>query len=332
MTSLDVLSQVLEQNPVRGVISGDLRLRAPWGFHVHQPDVAGFHLVVEGEGLLLMSGQAPLRVLQGDVVVVPNGAPHALVDDARTKTVPIDALMPSTVASSRRQVVARSQRGVHVACGAFRFARGTPSALLSLLPPLLHLRSTEVQGDELLRSTLRLLTAELLPGPFHDGAAHGGVRDVARDGPRTRRAGGAVLLDRLVDVLFIAVVRRWLDAQPAGEGGWLAALRDERIGRVLGLLYASPQKAWTVEAMAKKSGLSRAAFARRFQELVGVAPLGWLTSVRMELAAQLLTTSDESVASIAAAVGYESEFAFSRAFKRHTGHPPRDARGARRAA
>lgn len=306
---MDALSQVLKQNPVHGVISGDLRLRAPWGFHVHQPDVAGFHVLLEGEAVLLLGEKKPLRLLQGDVVVVPNGAAHALVDDAATRTVPIEALVRRRPAQAPQ---ARSGGGAHIACGAFRFARGTPSALLSLLPPVLHLRSSEMQRDELLRATVHLLTLELMA-----------------DAPRP---AAAVLLDRLVDVLFVGVVRRWLDAQPAGSGGWLAALRDERIGRVIGLLYAAPQKAWTVEAMAKTCGLSRAAFARRFQELVGVPPLAWLTSVRIDQAQHLLATTDDTIAAVAAAVGYESEFAFSRAFKRHTGRPPRDARTHARAA
>ncbi len=313
---MDVLSSVLAANQVHGVIWSDGHYRGRWGIAVDNADVAGFHLLIEGEAWLMLPGspapgpgQKPRRLLQGDVVVIPNGAAHVIADDPTTTPVPI--------AEARRLVQRRRPplQGVRapgearMACGAFRFARGTPTALLSVLPGVIHVRANDVEADDLLRTTVRLLVGEL-------GA---------------QAPGSSVLIDRLVDVLFIAVVRRWLATQPEGSGGWLGALRDERIGKVVGLMHAEPHKRWTVEALARKSGLSRAAFARRFQELVGEPPLSWLSSVRVDVARRLLETTDDGVAEVAAAVGYESEFAFSRAFKRATGAAPSHHRGQARA-
>ena len=307
---MDVISSVLAATPVEGVLWSDGRYRAPWALAVDDShDVAGFHLVLAGRAVLHRPGapgargsdrrRQPVELLQGDVVVVPNGAAHVVGDHVDTAAVPIAAA---------HRVVAKNGE-TRMACGAFRFGRGAPTSLLSLLPPLLHLTSAEVQRDELLRSTLHLLTAEL---------------DV-------KGAGSGVVVDRLVDVLFIAVVRRWLAAQPVGGGGWLGALRDPHIGRVLAALHHDVAKDVSVDSLARLSGLSRSAFARRFLALVGTPPLTFVAGLRVDAARRRLRNSDDSIAEVATAVGYDSEFAFSRAFKRATGLAPSHFRQQRQA-
>ncbi len=136
------------------------------------------------------------------------------------------------------------------------------------------------------------------------------------------RAGHEVLADRLVDALLIYVLRWWVDRRAEGSAGWLGALADPAVGRVLAVVHEEPTRRWTVEELAARVGMSRAVFARRFSELVGVPPLAYLTRWRIELARRRLRDSSNSVAEIAAAVGYDSEFSFSRAFKREVGLPP----------
>lgn len=293
--SMDVLSSVLSTHQVRGAILSAGRYRGAFGVRIAQPDVAGFHIVTEGRCFLLMAGRAPLELLQGDIVVVPNGAVHTIADDPATPAVDLGSLghVDSPVVPPAGPVTG-------LTCGAFRFMAGVPPALLAVLPPVMHLRAHEVQQDDLLRSLLRLLTMEL-----------------ATTGP-----GAAVLVDRLVDGLLIGIIRRWMRDADDGCVGWLGALRDERIGRALTALYDRPEAPWTVDSLAALAGMSRAAFAKRFQALVGEPPLAWLQSVRIDLAARHLKQGTRSVAEVAGDVGYSSEFAFSRTFKKVMGLAP----------
>jgi transcriptional regulator GlxA family with amidase domain len=127
---------------------------------------------------------------------------------------------------------------------------------------------------------------------------------------------------RLVDVLFIQIIRGWLEQQPEGSAGWLGAVRDPQVGRALALMHGEPRRDWTVESLAAEVACSRATFARRFRELVGEPPLVYLTRLRMDVAARLLRDGELSLATIAERVGYGSEFAFNRTFHRVRGVPP----------
>ncbi len=187
-------------------------------------------------------------------------------------------------------------------CGAFRFAQGTPPALLSVLPGVIVLRGPEIARDDLLRSTLRALSAEL---------ENAGVAP-----------GSAVLVDHLTDILFIGILRRYLAEHGDECVGWLRALRDEGLGRAMAAMHERPEAEWTVPELARVAGMSRATFARRFDELVGTTPAAFLQGLRVDVARRLLTHTDKSVAEVAAAVGYASEFSFSRTFKKHSGLAP----------
>ena len=137
-----------------------------------------------------------------------------------------------------------------------------------------------------------------------------------------RRAGGEGVLAKLSELMFIEVVRRHLESLPAEQSGWLAGLRDPFVGKALSLLHGAPAHNWTIEELAKQSGVSRSVLAERFGELVGDPPMHYLAKWRMQIASELLSRGNASVASIAAEIGYESEAAFSRAFKKMIGVPP----------
>jgi AraC-like DNA-binding protein len=185
-------------------------------------------------------------------------------------------------------------------CGAYRFEHEGVHPLMSLLPPLIHLRAEAGVLSGPLEAVLRLLVAEYTqPGP-----------------------GTVTVTSRLVDVLFIQIIRGWLEQQPEGSTGWLGAVRDPQVGRTLALMHGEPQRDWTVESLAAEVACSRATFARRFRELVGETPLVYLTRLRMDVAARMLRDSDIPLAVIAERVGYASEFAFNRTFHRVRGTPP----------
>ena len=146
------------------------------------------------------------------------------------------------------------------------------------------------------------------------------------------RAGAETMLTRLAELMFIEVLRRYLDELPPGQTGWLAGLRDEVVGRVLGLIHGQPGHPWTLADLAREAASSRTSLAKRFTEMVGQPPMQYLAQWRMQVAANLLSQNDAKVATIGAEVGYESEAAFSRAFKKATGLAPSAWREARRSA
>jgi AraC-like DNA-binding protein len=136
------------------------------------------------------------------------------------------------------------------------------------------------------------------------------------------RAGSATVLAKLSELLFVEAVRRCIDTLPQNEKSWLAGLRDRFVGRALSLLHAQPARAWTVEELARKVGLSRSALAQRFSDFVGHPPMQYLARWRLQIAAQQLRLGEKSLAAVAEQVGYDSEAAFNRAFKREFGMPP----------
>jgi len=141
-----------------------------------------------------------------------------------------------------------------------------------------------------------------------------------------KRAGGEGVLAKLSELMFIEVIRRYVADLPPEQAGWLAGLRDPFIGKALSLMHATPQRGWTIEILAKDVGLSRSVLAERFADLLGMPPMHYLAKWRMQIAAGLLSSGNANIASVAAEIGYASEAAFSRAFKKMVGVPPSDWR------
>jgi len=189
-------------------------------------------------------------------------------------------------------------------CGAYRSDLAPPHPLVSTLPDVVHIKAPQLRSEPALATVLSLLTAEL-----------------ERD-----EVGAEGIVMHLITVLFLYVLRAHsAAAQPIKKGAqhaWVTSLRDATVSSALSYMHREPERDWTVDALAERVGLSRAAFARKFTEAVGEPPLSYLTRWRMSLAARHLRESDISIATLAARVGYASEFAFSRAFKRACGVPP----------
>jgi AraC-like DNA-binding protein len=259
---------------------------------------AGFRVVLEGSCWLIPDRGEPLPLGPGDVVFLPYGAEHALAD---SPTTPLEAPRCAGPLPDPAPAPADGSRVTVTLCGAYQLDPALAHPLLRDLPEVVHLPARVGRHAEL-RAAVDLLGAEL----------------------QRPRLGADALVSALLDLLLLYILRSWFDDQPlSGDAtGWAAALRDPAVGAALHAIHRDPGRAWTVESLGANVGLSRAAFARRFTALVGQPPLAYLTWWRLTTAARLLHRSDAPLSTIAARVGYASEFAFAAAFKRQLGTPP----------
>jgi AraC-like DNA-binding protein len=278
-------------------------LTAPWGMTVPvMPDCLWFHVVTNGSALIEVDGGSPRTIRPGALVLVAQEAGHALRSDG-------DALAPSVLGirhdfvSDRYAIIRHGGGGepTTLVCGAVRFEHPAARALVELLPAAIHI---EPPGDAWTQGMLQMMAAE---------AAQ-------------LRPGGEAVITRLADILVIQAIRTWLETDPSARTGWLGALQDQQIGRALALIHRDPAKDWTVARLAAAVAMSRSAFAARFTELVGEPVMQYVTRWRMHTAVTMLGENEATVGELAGRLGYRSEAAFSRAFKRIIGVAPGAAR------
>ena len=295
---LDVLGQVLDETRLRGRVYCETLARAPWGVSFEAGDPPVFHLVTAGRCQLLVSG-ATLELVAGDIVLVAPHTAHALADDVRSARVRLADWLAERDARAPR--LGGDGPETRVLCGVYEFERAGPNhPVLRLLPRTLFLPAARQRERADLAATLAALQRE-----YGSGAR-----------------GASLVVTRLLEILFVQVVRAWADDQPPGGAGWIGALRDPALARALALLHEDLGRDWTVDALARIAGTSRATLGRRFLAEVGESPLAYLTRARMQLAARRLETTDDGLAAIAQELGYTSEFAFNKAFRRTLGVPP----------
>lgn len=294
----DVLAAVQTGRPVSCRTVG----RAPWAFRQGASSTAQFHVVISGTAWLTMEGAQPLHLAPGDVVLLPHGTPHILGDTPLTPPVDLESLenLHPPGLPMMSAVIGGDGAETIMLCGAFLLGLSAPAhPLLRSLPAVLHLPASRGTGREL-GAAVDLLAGEIeVSGP-----------------------GSGVIVESLIGALFAYVLRTWCGQGRECGAEWLAALSDPVLGRALHAVHADPGRAWTVSDLAAVAGLSRAAFSRRFTAAVGEPPLTYLTHWRMLRAQHLLRTAGSPLESIARDVGYESSFAFGKAFKRHTGVSP----------
>jgi AraC-like DNA-binding protein len=317
--SADPLSDVLREVRLDGAFFYAVEASEPWSVEaVAAKDLTprilpgaehliSYHILTGGRCWGGLVGEPPVALEAGDVIVFPHGDAHAMssAPGLRTKGGPVGVpptRHPGTVALGDGGRIAAT-----FVCGFLGCDRRPFNPLLSTLPRRLH-----------------------LPG-LSSGWRESFARQVVEES-RARRAGADSVLTRLAELMFVEVLRRYIEAIPPGQPGWLAALRDDVVGRGLGLLHGAPAHPWTLEELADGAAMSRSAFADRFTALVGQPPMHYLAQWRMQLAAGRLATGNAKVAAIAEEVGYESEPAFSRAFKRLMGISPAAWRRAREGA
>lgn len=298
---MDVLADVLSVTRLGAAVIAQAELVPPWGLEIDPMAEAAVHLVQRGSCWLRTTTQSrPIHLSSGDLVLIRGGVGHSICDDPKTKPRPhrevLDA-MPHRLAALPKS---RANETTLVLCAKYLFQHVGPHPLVSLLPALVHLPAREAERHVQLQLLLQLLRREAIDAG----------------------SGSVLVVPRLVDSLLVFVLRAWLAAQPMGAGGWFGALRDPPIAKALSLIHEQPQSPWSVEALARRVGQSRATFARRFVELVGETPVAYLTRWRMCLAAKLLCESEVTLDEIALRAGYETTAAFSKAFRRSHGRAP----------
>jgi AraC-like DNA-binding protein len=278
---------------------------APWALQLPSVAGSGFHVVLRGSCWLTPLGAAesahePIALSSGDVVFLRDGRGHILADDPVTEPVLLAAVRPSKGSPIGCVRIGGGGAQASLLCGNYHLDQARAHPLVSQLPEIIHVRPEPGRHLEL-TAAVQLLRAEL----------------------ENPRIGSDGIVPALIDSLLLYILRSWFEDQPAvTAAGWAAALRDPGIAPALAAIHENPAADWTVESLAGKAGLSRAAFARRFAALVGEPPLTYVTRWRMTTAAKLLRESDAPLSAVAAHAGYGSEFAFAKAFKREYGLPP----------
>jgi AraC-like DNA-binding protein len=316
---MDALSEVLGAVRLTGAVFLELKLQDQWSFltaparkiaDVLMPEadhVIPFHLVTEGGCYArLLDGDA-VELRSGDLILFPASDRHVLstANEAALRLAPVEISGETVKKLLKRGEVAAFRQGsagdtTRIVCGYLACDKRLAEPILAGLPRLLKVSMGDGGTDAWVRSSIKFSVAE----------------------SASARPGSAAVLARLSEVLFAEAIRRYMDELPPDRAGWLAGLRDRHVGRALALLHERPAHAWTVDELAKKVGLSRSALGERFAGLIGAPPMQYLTRWRTSLAARQLRETPASILRIAGDVGYESEAAFNRAFKREFGLPP----------
>ena len=298
---MDPLADVLALAQVRGTVAATVYAGEAWGLDIADVPGAAFHAITTGTAWLRLAGRPPIHLMPGDVVLLPTGAEHAIASDPDQRLERFDhAAAEQAMATGGRLTVGDGPSHTRILCASYRHDPTVMAPLLGLLSTVVHVRPAA--DSEPIDSLVRLLAREI----------------------NTPSAGATVVLDRLLDVVLVHILRSWLDTPEAEHmpASWLRALRDPITAAALTALHADPARGWTLDALARAAATSRATPARRFPDLVGDTPNGYLTRWRMDLAAHRLRTTTDPIGPIARAVGYTSEYAFNRAFTRTTGLAP----------
>lgn len=311
---MDVLSEVLKAVKLDGALFYNAEFSAPWCFRSppsrlvapflspFPKHVIMYHLLTEGRGYARLEedGQSvPLSA--GDIVIFPHGDPHIMGNGVTIK--PADNAHELERIFSQGLKLCRMGGGgeiTKIICGYMVCEPQLSWIFLGGLPPIVKVNIRTDASNEWLESSIRYSVANADPGS----------------------PGGAAVLAKLSEVLFIETLRRYIAQLPPEQTGWLAGARDPEVGKALALLHRRPADPWTIASLAKEVGLSRSVLAERFRQYLSEPPMAYLTRWRLQLGAQMLTATSSSVAHIAAEIGYESEPSFNRAFKREFGLPP----------
>jgi AraC-like DNA-binding protein len=328
---MDVLSDVLQVVRLSGSVFFTGEFSAPWALQSPNPDLLAsivmpdaecvvlFHVLMEGECFLECGAHAPTRLEAGDVVVFPHGTPHVMRSEKKARLTPIQAIF----SAGSPDALARVSFGgggtkSRFLCGYLNCdQRFDP--LVGALPQMLIVRARDAYDSIEAFDALGNRPAEVPRGSGN--WLHTTLRFTIHEA-RAGRPGNAAMLGRLTELMFVEILREYMQQLSGERNGWLAGLKDPPVGKALRLLHADPTRRWTVGELAREVAMSRSALAQRFAEIVGETPMRYLAGWRMQLARQMLRQGTRSVQQVAARVGYESEAAFNRAFKRATGTPP----------
>jgi len=321
---MDAFSDILSGVKLNGAVFFTAEFSAPWGFSsaassamvkTLAPGVTHlvlYHLVIDGGAVIELAGAPPVRLEPGDVVVFPHGDPHDMSSGR-------DAAKPFPDYGINAKIRSHDLRPLHAGGGGdvSRFVCGYMTCdpylsrpILNGLPSIFKVNIRNDRSGHWLESSILNLVEEAASG----------------------RVGSEAMLAKVSEALFVDTLRRYVSGLPEQQIGWLAGARDPIVGKCLGLLHSRIAQPWTIADLAEEVGISRSALVERFTQYLSEPPMTYLTRWRLQVAARSLTSSSRGVAEIAAEVGYESEAAFNRAFKREFGQPPGRYRSGRKAS
>ena len=319
---MNVLLESLRSVHLSGGVFMDGRLTAPWcvvsdlstgdcrAFGDEPDHVITYHYVAEGEMLLQVGADEPIRVTAGEIVVLPGNDEHKL---GSTLDAPA-TWVRSLVQRASNERLSRIEYGgggasTRIFCG-FLASGPDQQSLLAMLPKVLKLNVTEGATEEFVASSFRFAAQEMTEQGSHSGA----------------------VLEKVAELLFIEAVRRFVQSRPPTETAWIAGSQDPLIGQAIALMHSSTARHWTTSEIAGRVGLSRSAFAKRFTDVLGVPPMRYLAQWRLQQAMKDLRETSDTLAAVALRCGYESEQAFSHAFRREFGKPPAAWRSSQRSS
>ncbi len=302
----DLLSDILTRLALRGTLYFRTSFTEPWGVRVPAfRDVARFHFAHRGEALVRVGDNAtPVVLAQGDLIIIPHGAAHVLScrHTGPDEALPLDDVLVRSGFSGHGTLVWGGEDNLsdtQLICGHFALAEGSRHLLFDRLPPYIHLRGYGDQSGPWLEATLKVI-----------GAEAGGAR-----------LGGDLIALKMSEAIFAQAIRAYIEQEHETDCG-AAGFADPYLGRALTAFHRTPTADWSVAGLAREAGLSRTGFAERFATQLGVTPMAYVTSWRMQIAREALVQRGLSVAEAAEVSGYASESAFSRVFKKEMGISP----------
>jgi len=328
---MDVLSDVLRVVRLSGSVFFTADFSLPWAIESPIPEklasavipqaecVVLFHILVDGQCEVACQGHPLMTMESGDVVVFPRGDQHTMRSHGSVKPTPIlSVFSPGQYDEPPQLSHGGGGSTSRFVCGYLNCDQRF-SPLVEALPTMLLVRSRD---DYSAIEAVDAKGSRPTVVPQGSGTWLGTTLKFTINEARAARPGNAAMLGRLTELMFVEILREYMQRLPASEGGWLAAVNDVHVGKALRLMHTDPVHDWSVEELAKEVAISRSVFAQRFTELLGEAPMRYLANWRMQLAKQMLRDGAGNVQEVATRVGYDSEAAFNRAFKRATGSPP----------
>lgn len=305
--SSDTLGETLYSLRLSGLMYAKSELTAPWG--IDMPPMDGkmmFHIVTQGGCWLRFSDQKSLFLRPGELVLLPRGEGHVISSEEHQEGKPFFDI-PVSKLSERFEFMRYGGGGEEtlLTCGVLSFDHVAGQKLVSQLPQFIHMKNENGQLPGQLQPLIELMAQEA----------------------KALGAGGETVVAHLADIIVIQAIRYWVEHSPEASKGWLGALKDPKIGKALAVIHAKPESIWTVDRLAEQVGMSRSGFSARFTEVIGISVKQYVTEWRMSLARMKIMQSPVTLADLAEELGYQSEAAFSRAYKRVMGVPPLRQKG-----
>lgn len=315
---MDVLSETLRAVRLQGALFYNGEFSSPWSvyaagsqalaryFQTQSEHVIVYHLLIEGRASVRLDSGDCMSLEAGDIVVIPHGDRHVVENGHAIRTMNDEAHLADVLAQGLKLWrVGGGGEITRFLCGYMACDPRLGRVILSGLPQLFKINIRMHPSGAWLENSIRFL-----------------IDQQDADQQDAVQPGREAVLTRLSEVLFVETLRAWIALLPAHQTGWLAGARDAEVGKALALMHRTPAHPWTIASLAKGAGVSRSVLAERFRHYLNQTPMAYLTHWRLQLAAQMLTSTNNSVLRVAADVGYESEAAFNRAFKREFEVPP----------